>query len=359
MQQHKILFIDRDGTLIVEPGDKQVDSLDKLQLMPDVITSLLQLKQAGFRFVMITNQDGLGTKNFTESDFLLPQNMMLNIFKTQGIEFEAIRICPHLAIDRCECRKPKIGLIADYLVEQKIDRQCSYVIGDRDTDLLFAQNIGIKAIKIDLKNNITWPIIVNHILLQDRCFSFTRKTKETSVTIEVNLDKVDQINIDTGIKFFDHMLEQLVKHGGIGASIIVKGDLDIDDHHTVEDTAITLGETLRQALGDKMGIERYGFILPMDEAATQIALDLCGRFYFQFSAEFNREKVGDLSTELVPHFFRSFAENLRMNLHIHTKGENTHHMIESMFKGVGRALRQAIAKNNQQRFSIPSTKEVL
>lgn len=358
MSQQKFLFIDRDGTLIVEPDDFQVDSLSKLELMPHVIYSLLQLKKAGYIFIMVSNQDGLGTQSFPEESFILPHKMMLNIFKSQGVEFESIRICPHLIDDNCECRKPKTGLIQDYLINQKIDRNASYVIGDRDTDLEFAANIGVNAFKLDPKVGLSWLSIIEKILFRNRTITHNRTTKETKVSVEINLDEQNQIHVDTGIKFFDHMLEQLIKHSGIGASILVKGDTHIDDHHTVEDTAITLGEAFRQALGNKSGIERYGFVLPMDDAQTQTALDLCGRFYFQFSADFKREKVGDLSTELVSHFFRSFAENIKMNLYITTHGENTHHMIESMFKCVGRALRQAITKTNND-FTIPSTKEIL
>lgn len=356
MKQRKLLFIDRDGTLINEPDDFQIDKLEKLSFMANVIPSLLRLKNSGYAFVMISNQDGLGTKSFLQKDFLTPHEFMLNIFSSQGIEFEAVRICPHKSADHCDCRKPKIGLVLDYLTEQSIDRDFSFVIGDRKTDMQFAENLGIRGIQIGQDDIRTWNDIANNILQKDRSAVATRKSNETDITIKVNLDTQDQIKIDTGIGFFNHMLEQLAKHGGFGLSVIVKGDLEIDDHHTVEDTAIVFGETMRKALHNKYGISRYGFVLPMDEALTQVALDLSGRTYFIFNGEFKRDRIGDLSTELIPHFFRSFAEGLKANLHIDVKGENTHHMIESIFKCVGRSLRQAVMKIDA---SLPTTKGVL
>lgn len=354
--QKKILFIDRDGTLIEEPADFQIDRVEKLAFMTDVMPSLLRLKDAGYSFVMISNQDGLGTPAFPTDDFTVPHELMLRIFASQGIQFEAVRICPHLHSDKCECRKPKVGLILDYLVEQKIDRANSYVIGDRETDIQFSKNIGIKGIRIDSKKEGAWVELTNRILTKSRTAHIARKTKETSISLDINLDCKDDININTGIGFFNHMLEQLAKHGGFSLTLLVNGDLHIDDHHIVEDTAIVLAEAIRQALGDKMGIRRYGFLLPMDESLAQVAIDLSGRSYFVFNGKFNRQQVGDLSTELVPHFFRSFAEGLKATLHIDVKGENNHHMIESVFKCVGRTLRQAIERID---VSLPSTKGVL
>ncbi len=356
MTQQKILFIDRDGTLIEEPADKQIDQMEKLAFLPGVIPALLNLKKAGFSFVMISNQDGLGTESFPTKDFTGPHELMLKIFKSQGITFDSIRICPHKPLDGCECRKPKIGLLMDYLVEQKMDRDACYVIGDRETDMELAKNLGIKALKIDQKNSVAWERLCSTILLQARMANITRKTKETEILVNVNLDKKDDIDIKTGIGFFDHMLEQLAKHGGFSLHLSVKGDLEIDEHHTVEDTAIALGEAIKKALGDKMGIGRYGFLLPMDESLAHVSLDLSGRSYFVFSGDFKRETVGELSTELVPHFFRSFADGLKATINIEVKGENAHHMIEASFKGLGRALRQAIEKTDE---SLPSTKGVL
>lgn len=356
MNKSKILFIDRDGTLIKEPDDKQVDSLDKLELLPYVIPALIRLKKVGYRFVMVTNQDGLGTASFPRASFDMPQAMMVNIFASQGILFDAVKICPHFTNDNCQCRKPRVGLLLEYLVEQNIDRDNSYVIGDRETDMQLAVNMGLKGIRVDQFNQETWNDAADAILLNDRKAIVKRKTSETDIVIEVNLDKEGVSSIDTGIGFFNHMLEQIAKHGGFSLSVAVRGDLDVDDHHTVEDTAIVLGESIRQALGDKRGIGRYGYMLPMDESLAQVALDLSGRPYFVFNGKFVREKVNDLSTELVPHFFRSLSEALKATLHIDVCGENTHHMIESVFKAVGRALRQAIRKQDD---SLPSTKGVL
>ncbi|HVV68427.1 MAG TPA: bifunctional histidinol-phosphatase/imidazoleglycerol-phosphate dehydratase HisB [Gammaproteobacteria bacterium] len=356
MPQEKLLFIDRDGTLIEEPEDQQIDSIEKLHFLPDVISSLLKLKTAGYKFIMVSNQDGLGTDSLPHGDFQPPHELMLRILSSQGIHFDAIHICPHKPDANCDCRKPKIGLLANYLIEQKINREHSYVIGDRQTDLELAQNLGIKGIRIRTPTTPGWAEVAHQILSQPRQVQLIRKTKETAIEVQIDLDKPSPIHIHTGIGFFDHMLEQLAKHGGFSLKITVAGDLHIDDHHTVEDTAITLGEAMREALGDKIGIGRYGFLLPMDEALARVAIDLSGRAHLTFKAAFNRERVGDLSTELVEHFFRSFAEGLKATLNIKVTGDNTHHMIESVFKGVGRALRQAIAKTGDD---LPSTKGLL
>jgi imidazoleglycerol-phosphate dehydratase/histidinol-phosphatase len=356
MGKQKILFIDRDGTLIQEPGDKQVDHINKLKLMPDVISALLQLKKAGFVFVLISNQDGLGTPSFPYENFITPHELMLDIFSSQNIHFEAIRICPHKPEDYCDCRKPKVGLIFDYLLNQSIDIAHSYVIGDRETDMELAKRLGIQGVCIGQSQFPSWTEVAEKILATNRTAKLIRKTKETEIDIHVNLDIPDSISIQTRLRFFDHMLEQLAKHGGFSLQAMVNGDHDIDDHHTIEDTAIVLGQAIRKALGDKWGIGRYGFLLPMDDALTQIALDISGRTYFKFSGDFQRESIGDISLEMIPHFFRSFADGLQATLHIEIKGENVHHMVESIFKGVGRSLRQAIARTDN---SLPSTKGVL
>lgn len=356
MTQKKILFIDRDGTLIVEPPDKQIDSIEKLEFLPGVITGLLELKAAGYCFVMVSNQDGLGTTSLPIENFKTPHELMLRIFASQGITFESIRICPHKHEESCECRKPKVGLLLDYLVEQKINRNDSWVIGDRETDLQLAKNLGIHGVCIGQDGVQSWQDIVQRISSKPRVAVITRNTNETQISVAVNLDNADRITINTGIGFFDHMLEQLAKHGNFSLIIDVGGDLHIDDHHTVEDVALALGQALRQALGDKIGIARYGFLLPMDESLAQVALDLSGRPYFVFNGQFNREQVGNFSTELAPHFFRSLADSLKANLHIEVKGDNTHHMIEAIFKAVGRALRQALVKADK---NLPSTKGVL
>lgn len=366
MTKRKYLFIDRDGTLIQEPEDNQIDAIEKFFLIPDVIPSLLRLKEAGFYFVMVSNQDGLGTVGYPEEKYQCIQKLLLDLLFSQGIEFEAVRICPHFETQACDCRKPKVGLVLDYLIDQTIDRENSYVIGDRKTDLDLAKNMGIHGIHFGIKPaipaetyikpTVSWPEIADIILGKSREATIVRKTRETHITLAVNLDNETDIHIHTGIGFFDHMLEQLAKHGGFSLKVEAVGDLQVDEHHTVEDTALALGQAVKQALGDKRGISRYGFALPMDEASAQVLLDLSGRPYFIFEGKLERESIGDLSVELVPHFFRSFAESLKSTLHIQVKGENTHHMIESMFKAVGRTLRQAIKRESK---GIPSTKGVL
>jgi len=353
MKQKNILFIDRDGTIIVEPEDKQIDSLEKLELIPNVIPALLELQQAGFLLVMISNQDGLGTDSFPEDTFKTPHQALMNLLASQGICFSEVLICPHLPSDNCDCRKPKLGLVMEYLRAQTLNLKNSYVIGDRQTDLEFANNMGIHGLQFGPKN---WEEIKEHILTEERKSTIVRNTNETNIEVTVDLNSHSLIDIQTGIGFFDHMLEQLAKHGGFSLAVKVKGDLEIDDHHTVEDTALTLGQALIEALGNKLGIGRYGFLLPMDDALTEIALDLGGRPYFVFEGDFHREQVGELSTELVPHFFRSLSESLQANIHIRVKGDNTHHMVEAIFKGFGRALKQAIQK---QGFELPTTKGML
>lgn len=354
MQKRKILFIDRDGTLIVEPQDHQIDSYAKLALQPDVIPALLKLQAANYELIMVTNQDGLGTSSFPEINFIGPQQLLMQLMESQGIRFTDIHICPHLTSDNCECRKPKLGLVLDYLRRGEIDLKNSYVIGDRETDMQLAKNMGIAGIFYGKEK--TWPEIVEMLLHQDRYAKINRKTKETNINVEVNLDQTNPITVHTGLGFFDHMLEQLAKHGGFSLRLQVQGDLHIDEHHTIEDTALALGTALRQALGDKLGIARYGFLLPMDEALAQVAIDLSGRAYFVFDGNFTREKVGEFPTELVKHFFHSLADSLSANIHIKVQGENTHHMIESIFKAVGRALRMAVHKQGTE---LPTTKGVL
>lgn len=350
----KILFLDRDGTLIDEPEDKQIDSVAKLKLKPSVVPALLQLQQAGYRLVMVSNQNGIGTPTFPTESFTVPHQLLLDIFQSQGVVFSSILICPHMEADNCSCRKPKLGLVMDYLREGKIDFAQSYVIGDRETDLQLAENMGIKGMLYD--DAVGWLRIARQLTEIPRSSCVHRVTKETDVCVTLNLDQQDDIVVNTGIAFFDHMLEQLAKHAGCSIQLQAMGDLHIDEHHTVEDVALTLGQAFRKALGDKLGIARYGFLLPMDDALSHIALDLSGRCYFVFEGQFNREIVGELPTELVPHFFRSFAESLGAALHIKMTGENTHHMVESLFKGVGQTLRQAIAREGN---ILPSTKGVL
>lgn len=351
-----VLFIDRDGTLIEEPPDHQVDAVGKIRFMPGVFAALAELKRRGFRLVLISNQDGLGTPSFPRPAFEESHDFMLAAFESQGIIFDEQFICPHLPADGCECRKPKTGLVRDYIRDTDIDLAASAVVGDRDTDLQLARNLGVRGLRV-LQNGSdteTWPAIVT--ALTARTAQVERRTKETQIEVRVGLDATSPIQVSTGIGFFDHMLEQLAKHGGFALELTCKGDLQIDEHHTVEDCALGLGEALRRALGNKVGIARYGFLLPMDEAEAKVAIDLSGRAYAVFEGRFGREQVGGLPTELVPHFFHSLAETLGAAVHVGVTGENTHHMIEASFKGVGRALRQAFKRESNE---LPTTKGVL
>jgi imidazoleglycerol-phosphate dehydratase/histidinol-phosphatase len=352
----RILFVDRDGTLIEEPADHQVDSLDKIRFMPGVFAALTELRQRGLRLVMVTNQDGLGTPSFPRPTFEAPHEFILQAFRSQGIEFDAVFVCPHFPADGCECRKPRTGLVQDFIRDADVDLEGSAMVGDRETDLEFARNLGLRGLLVRRNGSAaeTWPEAVRS--LTARQAHVERRTRETDIKARVGLDATAPIQVATGIGFFDHMLEQLAKHGGFALELTCKGDLQIDEHHTVEDCALALGEALRRALGTKVGIARYGFLLPMDEAEAKVAIDLSGRALARFEGRFNREQVGGLPTELVPHFFHSLAESLGAAVHVSVTGENSHHMIEACFKGVGRALRQAFRRESDE---LPTTKGVL
>jgi imidazoleglycerol-phosphate dehydratase/histidinol-phosphatase len=352
----KILFIDRDGTLLTEPADFQIDRLDKFALEPEVVPALRRLRDAGYRFVMVTNQDGLGTPSFREEEFRPLQNLLLDILKSQGVAFEAVRVCPHTAADRCDCRKPKVGLLLDYLRDTSWSRENSYVIGDRETDLQLADNLGVRGLRYN-PETLGWTEIARLIADAPRRATLARQTRETKISVSVDLDAAAPAKFDTGIGFFDHMLDQIARNAGISLVVDCDGDLEVDEHHTVEDVALALGAALKQALGDKRGIGRYGFTMPMDESLARVALDLSGRPWFVFEGKFPRENVGELPSELVPHFFQSLATALGATLHMSVKGDNTHHMIEALFKGFGRALRPAVARGAGS--DIPSTKGVL
>lgn len=354
----KVLFIDRDGTLVREPDDQQVDNLEKIRLVSHVIPALLDLCARGYRLVMVSNQDGLGTPAFPTEHFETCQAHILELFRSQGIVFDEVFICPHLPADGCECRKPRTGLLTRYLAGNSLDLEHSAVIGDRDTDMELAQRLGVDGYLVDELGAFpsTWPGIAAALEATERVASVERKTRETVIAAAVNLDAVQPVDIDTGIGFFDHMLEQVAKHGGFSLVLTCVGDLHIDEHHTVEDVAICLGTALREALDDKRGIGRYGFLLPMDESEAQVAIDLSGRGNLVFDAKFPRDNVGKLSTEMVRHFFLSLSDALGAAIHVRVTGENTHHMVEACFKGVGRALRQAIRVENSD---LPSTKGML
>lgn len=350
----KILFIDRDGTLVEEPFDFQVDSLDKIKLTAGVIPALLQLKKADFKLIMVTNQNGIGTAAFPEEDFAICHDFILDLFSSQGIFFDEIFICPHLPEDNCACRKPKTGLLDEWMKQNPFNKNSSWVIGDRDTDKELAQNLDVKFLPVSKDHS--WDKIAVSILNEQRIGCIKRKTKETDIALTVTLDCDQTGTINTPLPFFNHMLEQIAKHGGFNLELIAAGDTEVDDHHLIEDTAIALGEALKEALGDKWGINRYGFTLPMDESLASIAIDVSGRSFCEFKGQFTREFVGGMATEMVPHFFQSLSSALGATIHLSVTGTNHHHMIEACFKSLGRALRQACLRTSE---SLPSTKGIL
>jgi len=325
--------------------------------VPGVIAALQRLVHAGFRLVLVSNQDGLGTASFPATAFREPQDFLRGLLESQGIRFDAEFFCPHFERDGCDCRKPKTGLLAQYLADTPIDHERSYVIGDRDTDLQLAANLGVGALRVGTAPDaISWSEIADRLTQRVRRGSISRRTKETQIDVCVDLGRTAPVAITTGIGFFDHMLEQIARHGGFALELDCRGDLGVDEHHTVEDCALALGQALRTALGDKTGIARFGFLLPMDESLAQVAIDLSGRPYAVFDGKFTREAVGGLPTELVPHFFRSLGEALGAAIHITVRGENSHHMVEACFKALGRALRQATRIEGTE---LPSSKGVL
>jgi len=361
----KVLFIDRDGTIIAEPEDEQIDSLEKLEFLPYAISSLKKLQDFGYELVMVSNQDGRGTASFPEETFIAPQQKMLLTLKNEGVEFKELFIDHSFPADNSPNRKPNTGMLTRYLIENTIDLFNSYTIGDRLTDVELAKNLGCKAIfySTDPNNDAAlcsanWQKITDFLTIRkDRYIHLTRNTKETRIDLELNLDGNGNHSIDTGLKFYDHMLDQLAKHSGVNLTLSVQGDLQIDEHHTIEDSAIALGKAFKQALGDKRGIERYGFLLPMDEALVQCAIDFSDRAYFIYEGEFHREYVGDFPTEMFEHWMKSFSEHAGMNLNLKIiDGNNTHHMIEASFKALAKCIRQSIAITGTE---LPSTKGVL
>ncbi len=390
-EKRKILFIDRDGTILVEPKDNfQVDSIEKFQFLPGAVSAISAIAQSGkFELVMVTNQDGLGTACFPDEQFWPPQHLMVNVLKTEGVLFSAVHIDGSFEADNLSTRKPGIGMMLEYL-NGSVDMDNSYVIGDRITDAVLAKNLGCRAILIrdagsyeeetpgrfdgfpipekyasdfnptvvDLVAN-HWADIQSFLLKPKLKAEVNRHTHETQINIKIDLYGTGKSSISTGLGFFDHMLAQVSKHGGVDLDIQVIGDLHVDEHHTIEDTGLALGEAFRKALGDKKGIFRYGFVLPMDEAQAHVAIDFSGRSWLVWEAEFKREKIGEMPTEMFCHFFKSFTDEAKCTLHITCKGENEHHKIEAIFKGFAKAVRMAVEEDKRFAMSLPSTKGVL
>ncbi len=354
----KILFIDRDGTLVCEPEDEQVDSFEKLKFVDGVFRNLSFIRQhLDFLFVMVSNQDGLGTPSFPEETFWPVHNFILQSLKGEGIVFDDYRIDMHFPNDMSPMRKPGIGMLTDYINNPEYDIPNSYVIGDRATDRQLAENLGCKALILG-EDGMTWDKIAEILFAGERVAEVRRTTKETDIYVRIDLDGSGKCDISTGLGFFDHMLEQIGKHGMMDLTIHTKGDLFVDEHHTIEDTAIALGECILKALGDKRGIERYGYCLPMDDCLCQVALDFGGRPWLVWDAEFHREKVGEMPTEMFLHFFKSLSDAARMNLNVKAEGTNEHHKIEGIFKALARSLKMAV-KRDIYHYELPSTKGTL
>jgi imidazoleglycerol-phosphate dehydratase/histidinol-phosphatase len=357
----KVLFIDRDGTILTEPEDEQVDSLEKFSFLPGVITALSSIaKETDFELVMVTNQDGLGTPSFPEETFWPSHNKMLQILKGEGVEFAEIFIDTTFPEDNAPTRKPGTAMLVKYLASGT-DLENSYVIGDRLTDVQMAKNLGCKAIFINktgsadaVFSTTDWNEIYRYLKSKPRIAAIERKTKETDISLEINLDGTGKSKISTGIGFFDHMLDQIARHGNFDLTITASRDNGIDGHHIIEDIAICLGEAFSKALGGKKGIERYSFVLPMDDCLARVAIDLGGRPWLEWEAQFSNEKTGEMPTEMFFHFFKSFSDNARCNLNIKADGDNDHHKIEAIFKTFARALRIAVKQTDN--FNLPTTK---
>lgn len=368
----KVLFIDRDGTIVIEPPvDYQLDAFEKLEFYPKAIRNLYFIRQKlDFEFAMVTNQDGLGTPSFPEDTFWPVHNLVLNTLRNEGVTFDEIFIDRSFPEDNAPTRKPRTGMLTRYLNNEDYDLAGSFVIGDRATDVELANNLGCKAILLQddkecLKEKnledicalatTDWDRVAEFLFAGERTAEVQRTTKETDIRIRLNLDGNGTCHINTGLGFFDHMLEQIGKHGGIDLDITVKGDLEVDEHHTIEDTAIALGECIYQALGSKRGIERYGFCLPMDDCLCQVSLDFGGRAWLVWDAEFHREKIGDMPTEMFLHFFKSLSDSARMNLNIKAEGQNEHHKIEGIFKALARSIKMAVRRDIYH-YEVPSSK---
>lgn len=350
----RILFIDRDGTILKEPADEQIDSFDKFEFVPGAIGALSFLsRHTDFEMVLVSNQDGLGTSSYPEEDFWPTHRLMLDILKSEGVEFAEQHIDRSFPHENLPTRKPGVGMLTRYINNPEIDLANSYVIGDRATDAQLADNLGCKSLVIG--EEMTWKRITEILFAGDRIAHSKRVTNETDISVTLRLDGNGNSNIHTGLGFFDHMLEQIARHGNIDLDISCKGDLHVDEHHTIEDTAIVLGECLLKALGDKRGIERYGYSLPMDDCLCQVSLDFGGRPWLVWDAEFKRERIGEMPTEMFLHFFKSLSDSARMNLNIKAEGNNEHHKIEGIFKAFARAVKMAV-KRDIEHFCLPSSK---
>ena len=375
----KVLFIDRDGTIVIEPTDFQLDNLDKLEFYPKAFQYLAKIaNELDYELVMVTNQDGLGTTSFPEDTFWPTQNFILRAFENEGVLFDDIFIDRSFPADNAPTRKPRTGMLTKYIDNPNYDLTNSFVLGDRITDVSLAKNLGAKAIFLkqqeglgsdEIKENedfsdvislqtTDWKTIYEFLKLEARSASIERKTHETDIFIQLNLDGTGKSKIDTGIAFFDHMLDQIARHGQMDLEITVKGDLEVDEHHTIEDTAIALGEVFAKALGNKLGIERYGFCLPMDDCLSQVAIDFGGRNWLVWETEFKREMVGKMPTEMFYHFFKSFSDGAKANINIKAEGTNEHHKIEAIFKAFAKAIKVAV-KRDTEKMILPSTKGML
>ena len=353
----KAIFVDRDGTIIIEPDitqNEQVDSLEKLEFVPGAISGMKALMGLGYEIVMASNQDGLGTDSFPEDTFWPAHNKMLKTLEGEGVRFDDFLIDPHFPEDNSPCRKPGVGMFGKYM-DGSYDLAASYVIGDRETDMQLARNLGAQGLNVA---QMGWEKVCEVIRSATRTATVTRTTRETDISVFVDLDGKGESSVDTGLKFFDHMLSQLPHHGGITLRLSCKGDLEVDEHHTIEDVGIALGQALREAVGDKVGMERYGFALPMDESRALVLLDFGGRSELVWDVEFTREYVGDVPTEMFRHFFKSLSDAMGANLYIQARGENNHHLAESIFKAFSRSLRQAI-KRDAFSYKLPSSKGLL
>ena len=376
----KILFIDRDGTIVLEPEGYQLDSLEKLEFYPKAFQYLAKIaNELDFELVMVTNQDGLGTDSFPENTFWPTQNFIFKAFENEGVFFDNICIDRSFPEDNAPTRKPRTGLLTKYIDNPDYNLANSFVIGDRLTDIELAKNLGARAIfmnetdgagssEISSKReeldgiielqSLDWKVIYEFLKLKDRSAMISRKTNETDIYINLNLDGTGKSKIETGLAFFDHMLDQIARHGQMDLEILVKGDLEVDEHHTIEDTAIALGEAFSKALGNKLGIERYGFCLPMDDCLSQVAIDFGGRNWLVWEAEFKREMVGKMPTEMFLHFFKSFSDGAKANINIKAEGDNEHHKIEAIFKAFAKAIKVAV-KRDPEKMILPSTKGML